>query len=194
MDNQAIDIENLYNELLQIDRELALETRAKGCPHCGCVLHRANYPRVPKGLSALFDISQVVRFSFCCSNDECRRRVTPASVRFLGSKQYLGILVVLFCATRSLNRKPISESLRTRVSPCKSTVCRWLAWWKDDVPGTRFWTQAKGRIMPTPDTGIFCDDLVTLFSITQLTGGLSRLLRFISPLSIHEYQQLANGK
>ncbi len=194
MDNQAIDIENLYNNLLQIDREFALETRMKGCPHCGCVLHSANYPRVPKGLSGLFDISQVVRFSFCCSSDECRRRVTPASVRFLGPKQYLGVLVVLLCAKRHLNHKPISEALRARTSPYEKTVCRWMAWWQDVVPGTRFWAQAKGRIMPPLDTGAFCDDLVALFSVTHLPVGLSRLLCFISPLSVREFQRPANGK
>ena len=76
MDKPVIEHENLYNKLLQIDIEFALDTREKGCPYCGGVLHRANYPRVPKGLSGLFDISHVVRFSFCCSGDECRRRTT----------------------------------------------------------------------------------------------------------------------
>ena len=183
MEKLAIDFENLYNDLLQIDRHLALEIRVKGCPHCGSVLHSANYPRVPKGLSGLFNISHVVRFSFCCSSDECRRRITPPSVRFLGRKQYLGVLVLLLCARRHLSQQPISEALRAHLRPHGKTVYRWLAWWQNIVPGTQFWTQAKGLIMPPLDTRTLCDDLMELFSVTRLSTGLYKLLRFISPLS-----------
>ena len=77
MDKPVIEHDNLYNDLLQINREFALETQHKGYPYCGGVLHRANYPRVPRDLSKLFDISLVVRFHFCCSGDECRRRTAP---------------------------------------------------------------------------------------------------------------------
>ena len=183
MDKPVIEHENLYNHLLQIDRELALETRQQGCPHCGGVLHRANYPRVPKGLSGLFDISHVVRFSFCCSGDECRRRTTPPSVRFLGRKQYLGVLVLLLCARRQVNQQSISGGLRACLRPNEKTVCRWLTWWRDIVPGTQFWTQAKGLFMPTLDTRVLCDELVEVFTVTHSSTGFHKLLRFISPLS-----------
>jgi hypothetical protein len=183
MDKLVIDYENLYNDLLQIDRQLALEIRVKGCPHCGGVLHSANYPRVLKGLSGLFAISQVVRFSFCCSSDECRRRITPPSVRFLGRKQYPGVVVLLLCARRHLSQQPISGALRAHLGPHENTVRRWQTWWRNIVPATQFWTQAKGLIMPPLDTRTLCDDLMELFSVTHSSTGLYKLLRFISPLS-----------
>ena len=183
MDKPDIEHENLYNDLLQIDREFALETQHKGCPYCGGVLHRANYLRVPRGLSELFDISHVVRFSFCCSGDECRRRTTPPSVRFLGRKQYLGVLVLLLCARGQLSRTHTSGDLRACLRPHERTVCRWLAWWRDIVLGTRFWTHAKGLFMPTLNINVLCDELVEVFSATHSSAAIHRLLRFISPLS-----------
>ena len=77
MYKSVIEHNNFYKDLLQIDREFALETQHKGCPYCGGVLHRANCPRVPRGLSKLFDISDVACFNFWCSGEECRRRTTP---------------------------------------------------------------------------------------------------------------------
>jgi len=183
MDKAVLEHENIYNDLLQIDREFALETREKGCPYCGGVLHRANYPRVPRGLSELFDISHIVRFSFCCSGDECRRRITPPSVRFLGRKQYLGVLVLLLCTRRQLSRQSFSGDLRACLMPHEKTVGRWLAWWRDIVPGTQFCTQAKGLFMPTLDIRVLCDELVEVFSVTHSCTGIHKLLRFISPLS-----------
>ncbi len=38
-----------YLVLHRIDRELAEETRAKGCPFCGGALHYATYRRAPRG-------------------------------------------------------------------------------------------------------------------------------------------------
>ncbi len=88
----------LYATLLQIDKDLAAETREKGCPHCGGVLHSACYPRKLKGFCSPFDDKKIVRFSFCCSTDGCRRRITPPSVRFLGRRRYLSAVVVLVSA------------------------------------------------------------------------------------------------
>jgi len=183
MDKPVIEHENLYNKLLQIDIELALDTQEKGCPYCGGVLHRANYPRVPKGLSGLFDISHVVRFSFCCSGDECRRRTTPPSVRFLGRKQYLGVMVLLLCTRRQLSQQSITGDLRACLKPHEKTVWRWLTWWRSIVPGTKFWTGVKGLFMPTLNVSELCDELVQVFSATHSSTGIQKLLRFISPLS-----------
>ena len=41
------------------------------------------------------------RFSFCCAADGCRKRETPASLRFLGRKVFLGAMVVLISAMQS---------------------------------------------------------------------------------------------
>jgi hypothetical protein len=193
MDELLIEDRNFYLNLLQIDQELASETREKGCPHCGGVLHSANYPRVPKGLSGLIDIHQVVRFSFCCSVDGCRRRTTSPSVRFLGRKHYLGVLVLMLCAVSQQEEQRTSQQLRTPVGPHNKTRRRWLAWWQKIVPGTPFWAYAKGLIMPPLNTETLCSGLVELFSTNHERSGLYKLLRFISPLSSVQIQFQVHG-
>ena len=84
--------------LLAVDQDLAQTTRQKGCA-CGGRLHRANYPRKPRGADDL-PPDYACRFSFCCACDGCRKRVTPPSVRFLGRKVYLFAVVVLVSAMR----------------------------------------------------------------------------------------------
>ncbi|HRO37681.1 hypothetical protein [Thauera sp.] len=53
--------------LIRLDEELAAQAQAEGCS-CGGVLHRANYPRKPRGCPTLA-IREAFssRLSFCCS-------------------------------------------------------------------------------------------------------------------------------
>ena len=56
--------------LIRIDEELAAQAQGAGCS-CGGVLHRANYPRKPRGCpSAALRDAFSSRLSFCCSR--CR--------------------------------------------------------------------------------------------------------------------------
>ena len=66
---------------------------AKRAVYCGGKLHRADYDRKPRG-GPQWDR----RYSFCCDEEDCRRRRTPESVRFLGSRVYAGLIVVLISA------------------------------------------------------------------------------------------------
>ena len=61
--------------LFSVDQDLAQTARDKAC-HCGGRLHRANYPRKPRGADNLPETYRY-RFSFCCARDGCRQRVTP---------------------------------------------------------------------------------------------------------------------
>jgi len=70
--------------LLRIDHDLAAQTRAAGCP-CGGALHRADYPRKPRGCPVEVRHDHSWRLSFCCS--VCRRRATSMSVRFLARRR-----------------------------------------------------------------------------------------------------------
>jgi hypothetical protein len=75
--------------LLSIDRDLAECARRQGCL-CGGRLHRANYPRVPRGGPEHLPHEYRQRFSFCCERDGWRKRLTPPSARFLGRKEMRG--------------------------------------------------------------------------------------------------------
>ena len=90
-----------YQLLFRIDQNLANEVQAGGCRFCGGVLHGARYPRKPRGLRPVRDASHDTRLSFCCAMNGCRRRNTPPSVRFLGRRVYLGVMVILFTALQN---------------------------------------------------------------------------------------------
>ncbi|MDA9981397.1 hypothetical protein N9H39_01370 [Gammaproteobacteria bacterium] len=128
----------LYAVLLKIDKDLAAETREKGCPHCGGVLHSACHPRKLKKPSVPHDGKQIVRFSFCCSADGCRRRITSPSVRFLGRKRYLSVVVVLLGAMcRKLTQRR-AEELEKLAGVSRRTLFRWQRWWQEAFPASRF--------------------------------------------------------
>ena len=58
---------------------------------------RPRYRRKPRAVTDLSSGDEW-RFSFCCAVEGCRRRTNPPSVRFLGRRVYLGVLVVLVSA------------------------------------------------------------------------------------------------
>ena len=97
--NQLSD-PNFLQLLVRIDEDLAAQTLAGGCPACGGRLHSASYPRKPRGIPrALGELFQS-RFSFCCAEAGCRRRCTPPSVRFLGRRVWLSVVVIMMTALR----------------------------------------------------------------------------------------------
>jgi hypothetical protein len=117
--------------LLDLDADLAAAVQAGGCD-CGGVLHRASYPRKPRGVSRSVHPARLGRrLSFCCGRDGCRKRRTPPSLVFLGRRLYLGAVVVLASALAqgfSLRR---CEFLRRRFGVSVRTLARWRSWWRE---------------------------------------------------------------
>ena len=173
----------LVEFLFQIDKDLASKTREKGCPHCGGVLHSACYPRKPKGLPISPESKANIRFSFCCSTDGCRRRVTPPSVRFLGRKHYLGAVVLLLSAMFKGQSQRGIQKIEKLLGVSSKTLSRWHTWWQEIFPASRFWQYSKSFLMPPLNSACICQDLVDRFSAQDDRLNLSRLLRFLSPLS-----------
>ena len=136
---------NFFRLLLRVDEELAGEAKRGGCP-CGGVLHRANYPRKPRGCLNELRVAYGSRFSFCCNR--CRRRTTSISVRFLGRRVYLALTVVL-----------LSEALNVPVR----TLARWRHWWREDFPLTPLWQATCARFMPPVATDAFPASLLAVF-------------------------------
>ena len=110
--------------LFAVDQDLAESTRQKACP-CGGRLHRANYPRKPRGGDGDLPEDYDYRFSFCCDRDGCRKRLTPPSVRFLGRKVYLFAVVVLVSAMRQGPSPRRVRELAQLFGTDRRTIARW---------------------------------------------------------------------
>jgi hypothetical protein len=142
---------SLPDSLLALDRELAEEAKARGCPRCGGVLDVADYPRKPRGGPFALDEVHSRRLSLCCRRDGCRLRVTPPSVRFLGRRVYLSV-VVLLCGV--LQQGPASwrvDALRRKVGADRRTLERWRRWWVERIGLSRVFEVGRADFMPPPD-------------------------------------------
>lgn len=143
----------LYELLFRFDLDLAAEAKAGGCRHCGGVLHGARYRRKARGVEAPLGDDYDKRLSFCCAEEGCRRRTTPASVRFLGRKIYLGAVVVLAAA---MSQGP-SPARMARLSELLGiggrTLRRWQKWWALAFARSPFWRLSRGSFArPSADS------------------------------------------
>ena len=166
--------------LIRLDEELAAQAQAEGCS-CGGVLHRANYPRKPRGCpSAALRDAFSSRLSFCCSR--CRRRTTSVSVRFLGRRVYLGLVVVL-CSARHAGQNTAAARLCEALAVPLRTLQRWRRWWREDFMQTPLWQAMCARFMPPVSAQGLPGELLARFA-GEATEALQRLLRFLAPITV----------
>lgn len=168
----------LFPFLLHVDVEFAAQARADGCP-CGGVLHRSDYPRKPRGLARADRSEFCSRFSFCCS--VCRKRVTSQSVRFLGRRVYV-MLVVVLASARSVTCMPAAAQLAAWLQVPRRTLGCWRQWWLAQFPQTPLWQAFGARFMPPPDAQRFPASLLERFA-GPVADSLLRLLLFLTPLT-----------
>jgi hypothetical protein len=170
--------------LLAVDKDLADETRKKGCS-CGGCLHSANYLRKPRGTPAQLPEEQLLRLSFCCDRDGCRRRVLPPSVRFLGRKVYLCAIVVLISAMRQGPTPRRIRELSKRFGADESTIARWQTFWRQHFPRTPFWKIARASFVTLDEIAGLVYSLVDAFLRRHPPcEGWIFLLRFLSPITV----------
>ncbi len=166
--------------LLEADRQIAAEVHGKGCPVCCGKLHVAGYPRKPRSgiaLPAAYDS----RFSFCCAEAGCRKRVTPASLRFLGRRVYLGLIVVLVATLRHGPSPTRVRKLRELTGATRRTVERWCRWWRNGFLETPLWQMARAEFAEPVAEAALPSSLLERFT-GKHQERLQALLRFLSPL------------
>lgn len=172
----------LYDLLQHCDADLAAEQRAAGCPRCGGVLHSARYPRKPRGCIGPLDPEYGWRRSFCCAGEGCRKRATPPSLRFLGRKVYLGVVVVLISALRCGVTPGRLRYLEARVGVSQRTVMRWRRWWCEAFVATPFWRAAAAKLVPPVEQVQLPASLLERFA-GAVRDRLVSLLHFIAPIT-----------
>lgn len=125
-----------FFELLRaMDLDLAESARSAGC-RCGGALHAARYRRKPRGGPEVVGREHNVRESFCCSVEGCRRRTTPASVRFLGRRVFFSVVVLLVPILREGLTPHRLERLMEELPLSRRTLGRWRRWWQKTYPTT----------------------------------------------------------
>ncbi len=172
-----------YRFLFQIDQDIATDVQRGGCLHCGGSLHVSCYPRKPRGIGSAWDESYDYRLSFCCAEDDCRRRVTPPSVRFLGRKVYLGVMVVLITAMAHGLTPERRKLLIEELDLCTQTLCRWRKWWREIFPLSRCWRAQKGNFMPPIEPDEFPGAVLGRLNGKDLRLRLCRFLLLLAPMT-----------
>jgi hypothetical protein len=161
------------------DEDLARECREGGCGLCAGVLHSAKYRRKPRGPVEGWD----QRHSFCCAQEGCRKRHTPPSLRFLGRRVYVSVVVVLVAAMVHGLKPRRVERLREALGIDSKTLERWRAWWLESFVQSGFWKGAKGRFMPPLDERRLPLSLVEAFGAHRREG-MVKLLEFLAPITV----------
>jgi hypothetical protein len=162
--------------LLRIDEELASAARQSGC-HCGGTLHSARYPRKPRGCPAQVREQYCFRFSFCCAR--CDRRATPVSVRFLGRRVYVAVMLMLVSPPGGVSAEALCEVLSV---PAR-TLARWRLWWRRDFPRGGFWQSVRERFSTPVEITQLPRSLLERFQAATFVERLVALLHLVSPLS-----------
>lgn len=171
---------SLYRVLLEIDLDLASQVQAAGCP-CGGPLHSARYPRKPRGALSRLPPGYRWRESFCCAREGCRRRRTPASVRFLGRRVYLGAVVVLISALIHGPNPARLARLKRLAGVSESTVQRWRGWWLTTFRESLVWREAQARLVDLARSALPAS-LLARFG-PEGSEGLVKCLGFLAPIT-----------
>jgi len=169
-----------FQYLYNCDLKIAEECRKKGCSCNKGTLHKANYPRKPRGVPEKVASYFSMRFSFCCNQEGCRKRVTPPSLRFMGRKIYVSLIILLVFTLEKTLSKQIDQLLSiTGILLPDETLRRWRHWW-GKLPNTRVWNQygLGTRI----DHGQLPVSLLEHFT-GSVKKKIINLLLFLSPLT-----------
>ncbi len=183
MSHGLISDPSLHVLLLDIDRELAAAEHALGCERCRGRLHVSDYARQPRGGPGGLGRQHDRRFSFCCAVEGCRRRRTPASVRFLGRHVFLGAVVVLLSALQHGVTPGRHERLSEHLDVSRRTLLRWRRWWLERFAKCSFWTAARGRFATPVEVARLPASLLERFSDDEQQRLLAAL-RFLQPISV----------
>jgi hypothetical protein len=165
-----------FQALLAIDKANAEKTQSLGCPFCGGVLDVANYPRKPRGFAETGE--PVMRLSFCCRRQGCRKRTMPESVRFLGRKVYSGLVVVLAA---------FESAVQVALGLCRQTLSRWRVYWSEVLRlSSPFWKGRRALFPPGFEAHGSPEALVRFFEERSPAAheAATTALRFFSPLSL----------
>jgi hypothetical protein len=171
-----------FELLLKIDEEKLEALREKRCPYCGGPLHSGHFCRKPRGIGVRAEElpdGYEVRFDLCCG--WCRKRTMPESVRFLGRKVYLGVVVAVGTVLARGADRGAMRLLRRQLGVSWSTVKRWCTWWRE-LTGSAFWQRIRGTLPVDLDLGDLPRSVLESFD-GDSAERMQRMLRLLGPIT-----------
>jgi hypothetical protein len=164
--------------LEQFDEASTRQVAAKGCPVCRGPLHRGDYDRKPRGgVIASAGEEFLRRFSLCCGREGCRKRAMPPSLRFLGRRVYLGVVVIV--ASMVAQAKAAASKRLTGVP--RRTTQRWIAWWQGPFLRTDVFLALRALLI-----GVAIEELpasIVLRFAGSATQQVRAMLEWLAPLT-----------
>jgi hypothetical protein len=106
----------------------------------------------------------------------------PPSIRFLGRRIYLGVVVTLATALRHGVTPGRARVLRRQIGMSRATLERWRRWWQDQLPSTDLWNRVRGELPPTLRVDRLPESLLAVFG-GMLQERLVALLRLLGPVT-----------
>ena len=179
---KSIQNVKLYQLLFLIDKDLAEQKRLNPCPHCGAPLHTSNYARNPRGGPDNIPEEFLIRHSFCCSNEGCRKRALPISCRFWDRKVYWGVVILVMVTLQQKRTEGYSAGKLIRLTGIsRHTLKRWMVYFRQNFPHSNRWKQVKGFIGFEISQDHFPGALVLFFikRFCSIDKGLIQSLRLL---------------
>jgi hypothetical protein len=173
--------------LAVIDADVAQQAQEGGCVVCGARLHRADYPRKPPvGVTTPEEGVLCLRTSFCCADRDCRKRVTPPSLRFFARRHYLSLFVVLAAIlVNGASPRRVREVARS-IAVDRRTLERWRDWWTKELPRTSLWQSLRGRFDRPVDEARLPMSLLDRFTNASEECRLRKMFELLRALSLSE--------
>lgn len=187
---------SLFRLLHRLDVDLSERVRAGGCPICGGPLHRASYPRKPRGGPAGIPDEYCRRLSLCCGREGCRGRQLPPSCLFLGRRVYWGAVILVVTTLRQQRAVGFSANQVRRIfGISRKTLRRWLVFFRGEFPKSQLWKARRGFLGAAVRDAHLPSDLLRVFTEAfpdpemALCGCLSFLAGKLSaPGSVRDFQ------
>jgi hypothetical protein len=121
--------------------------------------------------------------SLCCSREGCRGRKLPPSTLFFGRRVYWSVVVLVVVTLRQQRGKGHSiASLCRRFGVYRSTVARWMAYFREEFPSTPWWQRLRGQVGTQVRNDRLPGQLIGQFVAVHGDGeaGLVACLRFLA--------------
>lgn len=142
------------------------------------------YERKPRGGPGDLGPEHAVRFSYCCEREGCRRRATPASLRFLGRKVFYGVVVLLVPVLRDGPTPMRLERLCAEFAVSLRTLRRWIRWWRETFAASRFWLASQGLFSrPVASQALPSSLLLAFEGLGEVRSRVLAMLRFLTPIT-----------